>query len=134
MLKTSTENGANERVKVRLCGSHGAYEGSEQRRNEARDEFRSQVHEGEMDTLSDSRRAIQPRALRIRIANIGTPAGSNSRTVRADEGGECQRFFLNKLAILHGHIHPGTPLYSGTAKRVIGLLKEKTVAIPESVP
>ena len=74
--------------------------------------------------------------LRAIIARYFAPAGLNIGVIRTDNGGEFQGAFpslLAELGIKHERTPPYTPQYNGVAERILGLLRDKTVALLRGV-
>ena len=71
-------------------------------------------------------------ALRNIIAEYITPAGLKIGSIRTDEGGEFEGKFqqgLDSYGITHELTPPDTPQYNGVAKRALGLLRDKSIAM-----
>ena len=71
-----------------------------------------------------------------KFSSFATPAGLKIRMMRTDEGGDFKGRFqeeLDKLEIHYELPPPGTPQYIGVAERALGLLKEKSLAILETM-
>ena len=71
-------------------------------------------------------------ALESYIATYITPEQVSIRAVHTDHGYEFKREFqekLDQLGIQHQHTPPDMPKCNGVAKRWIGLLRKKTVAL-----
>ena len=74
--------------------------------------------------------------LRAIIARYFSPAGLNIGVIRTDNGGEFQGAFQSLLAVLgikHERTPPYTPQYNGVAERILGLLRDETVALLHGV-
>ena len=70
--------------------------------------------------------------LRAILARYFSPIGLNIGVIRTDNGGEFQGAFhslLAELGIRHERTPPYTPQYNGVAERILGLLRDKTVAL-----
>ena len=71
-------------------------------------------------------------SLRNIIAEYITPAGLKIGSIRTDEGGEFEGEFkkiLDSHGITHEFTPPDTPQYNGVAERVLGQLREKSIAM-----
>ena len=74
--------------------------------------------------------------LRAIIARYFAPTGLNIGVIRTDNGGEFQGAspsLLAELGIKHERTPPYTPQYNGVAERILGLLRDKTVALLRGV-
>ena len=72
-------------------------------------------------------------ALMSFIANVTTPARLMIGTIKTYREGKPEGRFQKKLDICHKLTPPGTSQYDGVAERVLSFLKQKPVAIMETV-